>query len=191
MENKLLTITLVGVLVVIIGAVIFQISKQPADSVSDDEEQFSNVNVSSEWKQYENNVFGFSLAYPETFYLSGQIGEGGVLSISALSSDDPKSASDIGLASTLRILVLDEGRDAYVQRIRENILNEDVVLSNVAFNDGSIAQEVFYKNPFGVQIKEIFIETAQGETIMMSFWSETDHSAIFEEIMQSFTNLKP
>lgn len=70
MENKLPTITIAGVLIVITGVALFQISKQPVDFVPDNGRESLGTDVPSGWIQHEDNVFGFSLAYPGTLYFS-------------------------------------------------------------------------------------------------------------------------
>lgn len=90
----------------------------------------------------------------------------------------------------MQVSILNEEKDVRIQDIRENILNDDVISHDIVFNDGSIAQEISYTNPFGVQVREIFGKVDQGKTVVLSFWDETEYSDIFEEIAKSFTSIK-
>lgn len=175
------------VLIMALGIAAFMVWSTQGDVSTDESPNIAEVEVSAQWTRYQNSEPSFAFAYPETMYLSKDGGDAVLLSVSGLSPDDPRRASDIGLFSSFNIRVLQEASiDSYVQTIEKDPLTEQFTSSNIELNNGAIVPTISYRNAFGARVHESFVNTGNGKIVTIWFVGDTEYTDTFFDILRSF-----
>lgn len=177
MKNNIIILTIIGILILGVAALIKWGSFGEKDTMEP---------TTASLTQYQNETPHFSFSHPESMLVSENDGNA-LVSVSALSPDDPRRASDIGLMSTLNVRQFEgDSVEAYIQKIAQDQFTEQFIFSDITLDNGVSVPSIIYTNAFGARVQESFIEVDSNNILVLHFVADTDYSADFEKILRSF-----
>lgn len=169
-----------------IGATVFVWWNGGVDTNTDEPAQThtSEASAMESWVRYESEVYDFSFAYPNDWYLNDDEGGYALVSVSPMSPDDPRRPSSASLYSTFFVgLFEEESVTSHIQTITDNPYNEGVVSSEIVLDSGVTVPFVTYGNAYGARVNESFI-TLHDDTILRVWFGGPQEICL--EILRSF-----
>lgn len=176
--NRILVLV---VLILAASAVVFIGWNRYFDSQTNQSQQ---AEIAEGWTQYENKRFGFSFSYPDDWYLHDVENDYTLVSVSPVSPDDPRRASDIGLHTSFNTKLLqEESIEAHVQTITDNPYIEDFTSSEITLDNGAVVPFISYGSPSGARWHESFI-TLSDSAILRVWFSPSEET--YMQTLRSF-----